>query len=100
MRIIFSLSSIFQKNGFTPLHIAAKKNQVNITTLLLDHGVEADMTTKHGVSPLHLAAKEGHVETVAQLLEHGASPAIHTTVSARLKLFVFKEVISRGVSDK
>ena len=54
---------------------------MNITSLLLDRGIEADMSTKHGISPLHLAAKEGNVETVEQLLDHGASPAIHTLVS-------------------
>ena len=72
--------SFFFQNGFTPLHIAAKKNQHHICTLLFGRGCEADMTTRHGVSPLHLAAKEGNVEIVDTLLEHGALPSLQTTV--------------------
>lgn len=60
------------QNGYTPLHIAAKKNQTRIASSLLDYGAETNILTKQGVSPLHLAAQEGHAEMTSLLLDKGA----------------------------
>lgn len=60
------------QNGYTPLHIAAKKNQTAIASALMQYGAETNVLTKQGVSPLHLASQEGHSEMAALLLERGS----------------------------
>uniref|UniRef100_A0A8C5I7D5 Ankyrin-2-like n=1 Tax=Gouania willdenowi TaxID=441366 RepID=A0A8C5I7D5_GOUWI len=60
------------QNGYTPLHIAAKKNQTGLVSALLQYGAETNALTKQGVSPLHLASQEGHAEMASLLLGKGA----------------------------
>ena len=78
------------------MHITSKKDYTRITSLLLDRGIEADMSTKHGVCALHIASKEGNIATVDQLLDHGASPAIHTVV--RFLLYFFANIFQKHSS--
>uniref|UniRef100_A0A671XEE1 Ankyrin 2a, neuronal n=1 Tax=Sparus aurata TaxID=8175 RepID=A0A671XEE1_SPAAU len=63
---------LLYSNGYTPLHIAAKKNQTKIALAVLQYGAETNILTKQGVSPLHLAAQEGHAEMASLLLGKGA----------------------------
>lgn len=74
-----SMFCVFQ-NGYTPLHIAAKKNQMEIATTLLQYGAETNILTKQGVTPLHLASQDGHDDMVALLLEKGAHVNVPTKV--------------------
>lgn len=60
------------QNGYTPLHIAAKKNQMEITTTLLEYGASTNTVTRQGITPLHLAAQEGNVDIVTLLLARDA----------------------------
>lgn len=60
------------QNGYTPLHIAAKKNQMEITTTLLEYGASTSTVTRQGITPLHLAAQEGNVDIVTLLLARDA----------------------------
>lgn len=60
------------QNGYTPLHIAAKKNQMEITTTLLEYGAPTNTVTRQGITPLHLAAQEGNVDVVTLLLARDA----------------------------
>ncbi|KFW64599.1 Ankyrin-2, partial [Pygoscelis adeliae] len=72
-------SSLGKKcNGYTPLHIAAKKNQMQIATTLLNYGAETNILTKQGVTPLHLASQEGHTDMVTLLLEKGSNIHVAT----------------------
>lgn len=73
------------QNGYTPLHIAAKKNQTKIALALLQYGAETNILTKQGVSPLHLAAQEGHAEMASLLLGKGAHVNAATKVSYTFK---------------
>lgn len=68
------------KNGYTPLHIAAKKNQMDIATSLLQFGAKANAESKAGFTPLHLASQEGHIEMARLLLYH------HANVDAKAKV--------------
>ena len=61
------------ENGFTPLFLAVRNNDVGIARLLLSKG--ADVNTKNnqnGMTPLHIAAQEGHRSMVVLLLASGA----------------------------
>ena len=58
------------KNGYTPLHIAAKKNQMDIATTLLKFGAKANAESKAGFTPLHLASQEGHTDMTSLLMAH------------------------------
>lgn len=79
----FMLSLFFVQNGYTPLHIAAKKNQMNIARALLEYGAETNVLSKQGVSPLHLAAQEGHAELASLLLGKGAHVNTATKVQEK-----------------
>lgn len=72
---------VFMQNGYTPLHIAAKKNQMEIATTLLQYGAETNIQTKQGVTPLHLVSQEGHSEMAALLLQRGAHVNAPTKVN-------------------
>ena len=37
---------MFPQNGYTPLHIAAKKNQMDIATTLLEYGAKPNSESK------------------------------------------------------
>lgn len=37
---------LFSQNGYTPLHIASKKNQMDIATTLLEFGARPDAESK------------------------------------------------------
>lgn len=73
------------KNGYTPLHIAAKKNQLDIAATLLQYKVREGREREEGVmewiqadpnarsragfTPLHLASQEGHAEMTRLLMQ-------------------------------
>jgi ankyrin repeat protein len=37
---------LYFQNGYTPLHIAAKKNQMDIVSALIDHGAKTSAESK------------------------------------------------------
>uniref|UniRef100_A0A8C0EN43 Ankyrin 1 n=1 Tax=Bubo bubo TaxID=30461 RepID=A0A8C0EN43_BUBBB len=63
-------------NGFTPLHIACKKNHIRVMELLLKTGASIDAVTESGLTPLHVAAFMGHLPIVKTVLQRGASPNV------------------------
>lgn len=75
------------KNGYTPLHIAAKKNQIDIATTLLQYGAKASAESKAGFNPLHLAAQEGHTEMATLLIHHKAPVNAKAKVRSRESSF-------------
>uniref|UniRef100_A0A8C2ZP38 Ankyrin 1 n=1 Tax=Cyclopterus lumpus TaxID=8103 RepID=A0A8C2ZP38_CYCLU len=58
--------------GFTPLHIAAHYENLNVAQLLLNRGANVNFTPKNGITPLHIAARRGNVIMVRLLLDRGA----------------------------
>lgn len=70
------------KNGYTPLHIAAKKKQIEIATTLLEYGADTNAESKAGFTPLHLAAQEGHTDMGELLISHKAN------VNAKSKVLI------------
>lgn len=77
----------------TPLHIAARLGNVDIVSLLLQHGAAVDAVTKDMYTPLHITAKEDQEEVAAALLDHGASLTATTKVSIYNKYLYFNLII-------
>ncbi|CAB1327193.1 unnamed protein product, partial [Coregonus sp. 'balchen'] len=48
-------------NGFTPLHIACKKNRVKVMELLVKYGASIQAVTESGLTPIHVSAFMGHL---------------------------------------
>lgn len=61
------------KQGISPLVVAASEGQADIVALLVGNGVSANATGRNGNSPLLMAAANGHAATVQRLLAAGAT---------------------------
>ena len=64
------------KNGATPLHLAAKKGQKEIVEALLTVGADVNAKDNLNHTPLHFAHKRGHKEIAEALLTAGANAEI------------------------
>lgn len=60
----------------TPLHIAARKGELEDVVVLLNSGAEIDIAGDLGNTALHQAAMSGKVEVIKTLLMNGADPLI------------------------
>jgi len=59
------------KEQLTPLHVAVRRQNVNVVKILLARNAKSiDAKTSEGATALHLAAEAGNKELVAQLLVH------------------------------
>ena len=63
-----------EKDGVTPLWIAAQQGHLEVMKVLLEKGAVVDAKTNDGFTPLLIAAEYGHLEVVRMLLEKGANP--------------------------
>jgi hypothetical protein len=59
--------------GYTPLHLAAQGNYVDIIRLLLEYGALVDGLPTSKCSPLHRATAKGCVESCKLLVKNGAN---------------------------
>ncbi|KAI5080809.1 hypothetical protein GOP47_0003992 [Adiantum capillus-veneris] len=70
--------------GWTPLHVAAKKGDINEVRRLLDDGGDVNEMSfgrkDSGVTALHLAAAGGHIDVMDELLERGGNIDARTRV--------------------
>ena len=57
----------------TPLHMAARRGNVQVAAALLECGADLEVRDKLGDTPLHRAIKCGKTDMVAFLLERGAN---------------------------
>ena len=73
--------NLTDKQGFTPLHIAASRNDIHLVRSLLAHGASIDARTSgHGRTALLIAAMSGFTDMVRALLEGGANPSLPDNV--------------------
>ncbi|WP_257294697.1 ankyrin repeat domain-containing protein, partial [Endozoicomonas sp. YOMI1] len=63
----------------TPLHVAAAEGRSDIVNGLLEHGANANASTKDGITALHCAAGKGDEATVRCLVKYGANVNALTT---------------------
>ncbi|GMY08278.1 serine/threonine-protein phosphatase 6 regulatory ankyrin repeat subunit B-like [Fagus crenata] len=64
------------KEGRTPLHLAASKGSIWCARLLVESGADMNARCKDGRTALHRAAANGDRLIVEMLIEFGADPAI------------------------
>lgn len=62
--------------GYTPIHIAASKNNIKTINILLSNGADINAHGIDGATALHIAASHGHTQLLAILLKAGALPNI------------------------
>ncbi len=81
-------------NGWTPLHMAAARGQVEKARLLINAGADVNRTKVIDASetPLMEAAYTGQPATVRLLLEHGADPSKRDTINNRTPLEIAQYV--------
>ncbi len=60
------------QKGWTPLHYAATKGNIEIMRLLIENHAYLDAESPNGTTPLMMAAMYGNSQTVKLLLESGA----------------------------
>ncbi|WP_341764122.1 ankyrin repeat domain-containing protein [Candidatus Tisiphia endosymbiont of Beris chalybata] len=70
----FSLYLLYSPNsknhtGFTPLHLAAERGNINAISILHEKGAALDAQNNTGATPLHVAASTGQVEALKTLLK-------------------------------
>jgi len=68
--------NIQDKQGWTPLHWAARYGREATVELLLDKGADINIQDKQGWTPLHWAAYNGHEAIVQLLLAKGADASL------------------------
>ncbi len=66
------LTKLRDAKGWTPLHAAAANGFDDITQILLDRGMDPNVTDRYGRTALHISTAQGHVEVVRVLVESGA----------------------------
>lgn len=64
------------KDGYTPLHLAAYFGQKRKAEVLIQAGANLNLQNKYGSTPLYCAAIRGHKEIVELLLAHGSDKEI------------------------
>ena len=70
------------KNGYTPLHYAAIKDNIPIIELLLENKkTDPDIPNKDGDTPLHFAAIKDNIKNIQILLKYKADPYIKNKIN-------------------
>ena len=73
-RSLIKRGADINKVGWTPLHYAATKGNLDMIRLLLDKDAYIDTTSPNDTTPLMMAAQFGNESAVLMLLQKGADP--------------------------
>ena len=63
-----------EADGFTALHWAAQRDNLEIVSLLLDAGANSKAATRYNITPLSLACTNGDAAMIDRLLKAGVDP--------------------------
>ena len=74
-------------NGFTPLQLAVKQNDMSSIKTLIKNGADVNDLSSCDLSPLHLAAFAGNENAVKILLKHGANINVLNSAKTGTPLF-------------
>ncbi len=100
------LTHLRDAKGWTPLHAAASNGFDDIVSILLDRGMDPNVTDRYGRTALHISTAHGHIEVVRVLCEGDANldatdrdgnTALHLAFQQRLSSLV-KYLIQEGAS--
>ena len=87
------------KQGNTPLHLAARLGSAKLVALMLLEGVDVNAMNENGETPLHLAIKYGHMQLEPLLLKEGSDITLKTvkgeTVEDVRKIGLFFQSIEK-----
>src|SRR5690606_14658624 len=75
-RALIAAGAQVNRLGWTPLHYAASKAQVETARMLIEHGAIINAPGPDGTTPLMMAALSGKPEMVRLLLSKGADPTM------------------------
>ncbi|MFC4298543.1 ankyrin repeat domain-containing protein [Castellaniella hirudinis] len=75
-RTLIAAGAQINRLGWTPLHYAASKAQMETARMLIERGAIINAPGPDGTTPLMMAALSGKPEIVRLLLEHGADPTM------------------------
>jgi tetratricopeptide (TPR) repeat protein len=76
------LNSSSREDGWTPLHTAVSRNDMDITKALVEAGANINRQTRQGYTPLMFATINGNDKLFTYLFEHNASPFLLTGFNA------------------
>jgi ankyrin repeat protein len=65
-------TNVADKNGFTPIHLAAQSNNFELIMVLLNIGVDVNAVTISGTTPLYLAYACNAHQAIHLLEKNGA----------------------------
>ncbi|KAG8644650.1 hypothetical protein MANES_11G152042v8, partial [Manihot esculenta] len=75
-RDIFGPLDLRDKEGRTPLHLAAGRGNIKCSRVLVESGADKDAKSKDGRTALYRAAANGDHKMVEMLIEMGSDPTI------------------------
>jgi hypothetical protein len=86
------------KNGRTPLFLAAERGHGSVVDILLKKKVDINETDSHGRTSLYIAVQMSHAKIVEQLAESGASLEI-ADVDGRRPLFLAYKSVNEEIAE-
>ncbi|XP_059627944.1 protein VAPYRIN-like [Cornus florida] len=87
------------KEGRTPLHLAASKGHERCARVLIGAGVDVDAKSKDGRTALYRAAANGNRRMVEMLIEMGADPTLTSIDRSRTALDVARDKGHKEIAE-